>query len=368
MTGRIPTQATAVGLCWARVGAEHEGWPGVQVVETVPEGGGPAQLAIVFLELMPPVAVGDRVLVNTTAVQLALGSGGYHLVVSHQRADQALRGPGHLIKLRYTPWQLKVFGPEDPDHPDHQRLIDADQLSGMPVAAAELYSQIGPLAGAFAALAPGRRLVLIMNDSAALSYAFGRLAPQLRAAGLLAGTISAGQAFGGEVEAVTVHSALLIARHLLAADAVVVSGGPGLMGSHTPFGHTGIAQGEALNAAVALQGRPLAVLRMSLADPRERHQGLSHHTRTVLERVVLASVAAAIPANCPDDLATELTRLLAGRHRLVRQTQAAPWRDILRHAGIEPRSMGRVYDQDPLYFEAAAAAGAELAQWVQEDA
>lgn len=331
------------------------------------EEGGGSHLALVYLDLMPPVRRGDRVLLNTTAEQLELGSGGYHLVVSHQRARQELAGPGHLMKLRYTPWQLKVFGPEDPAHPDHQRLLSADNLGGMPVAAAELYSQIGPLAAAFAALAPGRRLVWVMNDSAALPHALGRLAAELRAAGLLAATVSAGQAFGGEVEAVTVHSALLIARHLLGADAVAVSGGPGLLGSSTPFGHTGIAQGEALNAAAALGGRPLAVLRMSEGDPRVRHQGLSHHTRTVLGRVVLAAVALALPANCPVALADQVEQQFGVRHQVLRQRSLPPWRGLLEAKGVEVRSMGRGYDQDPLYFEAAAAAGAALAEWVRQD-
>ncbi len=363
----VPTLG-AVGLKWATVVGEQPGWPGVQVLDIRPDDLPGTETALLYLDLMPPVAVGERVLVNTTAEQLELGSGGYQLVVSHAHAPQQLSGEGHLIKLRYTPWQLKVFGPEEPGHPDHDRLSAATSLDGLPVAAAELYSQIAPLAAAFTQEAPGRRLVFVMNDSASLPYAFGRLAGELRRAGLLAATISAGQAFGAEVEAITVHSALLIARHLLAADAVVVSGGPGLLGSATPFGHTGMAQGEALNAAVALDGRPLCVLRMSGADRRERHLGLSHHTRTVLDRLVLRPVTVALPQSCPPKLAQEVAEVLGDRHQVQPVEVDGRWHQRLDAASIALRSMGRSYDDDRLFFDAAAAAGSQLARWVSEGA
>ena len=356
----------AVGLKWATVVAERPGWPGVQVLDVRTDDDAPTQAALVYLDLMPPARVGAQVLVNTTAGELELGSGGYQLVVSHQHAAQPLAGAGHLIKLRYSPWQLKVFGPEDPSHPDHDRLSKATDLGGLPVAAAELYSQLAPLAAAFSQEAPGRRLVFVMNDSASLPYAFGRLAGALRGAGLLAATISAGQAFGADVEAVTVHSALLIACHLLAADAVVVCGGPGLLGSDTPFGHTGMAQGEALNAAVALGGRPLAVLRMSAADARERHRGLSHHSQTVLQRVVLRPVTVAVPQTCSPELSAQVRSSIGRRHQVHEVTVDGGWRQLLDASGIALRSMGRGYTDDALFFDAAAAAGAQLARWVRE--
>ena len=64
-----------------------------------------------------------------------------------------------------------------------------------------------------------------------------------------------GQAFGGDLEAVTLHTGLLAARHVLGADVAVVAQGPGNLGTGTRWGFSGVAAGEAVNA-VARPGRP----------------------------------------------------------------------------------------------------------------
>jgi hypothetical protein len=110
----------------------------------------------------------------------------------------------------------------------------------------------------------------------------------LRDAGWITACVTAGQAFGGDHEAVTVHTALLAARHVLDADLVVVAQGPGNLGTGTRWGFSGVAAGEAVNAAAVLGGRPVASLRVSGADPRDRHLGVSHHSLTAYGRVALS--------------------------------------------------------------------------------
>jgi hypothetical protein len=78
----------------------------------------------------------------------------------------------------------------------------------------------------------------------------------LRDAGWLAGTVTVGQAFGGDLETVTVHTGLLAARHVLGAQVAVVAQGPGNLGTGTRWGFSGVACGEAVNAAAVLGGRP----------------------------------------------------------------------------------------------------------------
>ena len=101
--------------------------------------------------------------------------------------------------------------------------------------------------------------------------------------------MTVGQAYGGEYEAVTLHSGLLAARHVLGADVAVVIQGPGNVGTGTTWGYTGVAAGEALNAASTLRGRGVGALRVSDADPRERHRGISHHSRTAYGRLCLTA-------------------------------------------------------------------------------
>ena len=100
----------------------------------------------------------------------------------------------------------------------------------------------------------------------------------LKEAGWIEGSVTVGQAFGGDLEAVTVHNGLLAARLVLGADIAIVTQGPGNLGTGTRWGFSGVAAGEAINAAAVLKGQPVAALRVSEADQRDRHRGVSHHS------------------------------------------------------------------------------------------
>ena len=139
------------------------------------------------------------------------------------------------------------------------------------------------------------RIVYIMTDGGALPLAYSRVVAALREAGWLAGTVTAGQAWGGDIEAVSIHNALLAARHVLHADAAIVIQGPGNLGTETPWGFSGVACGDAVNAITALGGRPVACLRVSQADARPRHRGVSHHSMTAYGRVALAGPTSSSP-------------------------------------------------------------------------
>jgi uncharacterized protein DUF3866 len=324
--------------------------------------------AVSYPALSGELTPGQRVWLNTTAEELGLGTGGVHFVVLPCGADAGLTGQeigeaprreaGHVMKLRYTPLQHTVLAVEEEASPHHGAIAAAQGLDGLPVIVAELHS--AAMAAAIAARACGaRRVVYVMTDGAALPLALSRLASQLRADGVLSGTMTVGQAFGGDLEAVTLSSALMAARVVLAADLVVVSQGPGNAGTGTSLGFSGLAQADHLNTASALGGRPVAVLRISSVDPRLRHRGLSQHTSTVLGRMTLARVSVAVPELPPERAAALSEQIevaeLSARHDLRRvsaddlMTVLQPYRELL-------TTMGRSIDEDPEFFLAACAA------------
>lgn len=235
--------------------------------------------AYVLTQLIGPVAVGDRVVVNTTALDLGLGTGGWDVVHWNlSRREWSSPGGGHVMKLRYTSLQV-----------DTGVAVERDaDLAGKPVVACDLHSQLAAVAAAFAEAAPGRTLSYVMTDSAALPLALSDLVADLVGAGLVAETITCGQAFGGQVEAVNLHSALLLA----AGDSVVVAPGPGVVGTGSRLGFGGVEVAAVVDTTTKLGGRPIVAVRYSVADPRPRHQGWSHHTTTALE---LASHPALVP-------------------------------------------------------------------------
>jgi hypothetical protein len=328
---------------------------GLQRVE-VDLGDGPER-AYVLPQLTGDVGPGDRVVVNTTAVELGLGTGGWHVVHWNlERSAWSERGPGHIIKGRYTSLQADVGSTEE----HWTELADVTSIGGMPVVAAALHSQLPAVALAFKERAPDATLAYVMTDGAALPLALSDLVATMRDHDLVDATITCGHAFGGDYEAVSVHSALAVARHIAHADATVVAMGPGIVGTATRLGFSGIEVGPILDAAAALAGQPIGALRASFADERDRHRGVSHHTITALGvacrsrcTIPLPAVGGAEEARLRADLEESG---LAQRHDVV---TVPPVGIVERFAArhLDVRSMGRRAADDPVLFEAGAAAG-----------
>jgi hypothetical protein len=329
--------------------------------------------ALVYTDLMAIPRVGDRVLLNVAALERGLGTGGYALVIAVLDAEGRVTQPpqpaGHLIKARYLPLQAMVAGADEQGSAHHRLLAEADSIDGMPVIVADLHSALAPILLAIADDRPGTRVVYVMSDQGALPLAFSRSVAELRASGLLTATVTVGQAFGGDLEAVTLHSGLLAARLALDAELVVVTQGPGNLGTGTRWGFSGVSAGEAINAAAILGGRPVGTLRISGADSRERHRGVSHHSLTAYGRVALCQADIAVPdladggSPAMDDLAEAVAaslQQLSSRHRLV-TVDLSGLRTVLAASPIQLSSMGRGLDDDPAYFLAAAAAGRHAA-------
>jgi hypothetical protein len=356
-------------------------WPGAVELDVSVDGAQVRALAYPALTGCP--RPGDRVLVNTTALDLGLGTGGYALVVAvPDRLPPDPELAGHLVKARYSPLQATVLGADEQGSPHHDVLRDADDIGGMPVVVADLHSALpAVLAGVFgppersgvgsAPTGTPARVVYVMQDGGALPAWFSRTCATLKDAGWLAATVTTGQSFGGDLETVTVHTGLLAARHVLGADIAVVAQGPGNLGTGTRWGFSGVAAGEAVNAIAALGGRPVASLRVSDADPRERHRGISHHSLTAYGRVALARADVVIPALGGEfgalgvQVEAEAGQLRA-RHAIV-TVPVDGLEAALRACPARLSTMGRGLDEDLAYFLAAAAAGRHAGRLLREE-
>jgi hypothetical protein len=318
--------------------------------------------AYVLTKLTGDVAPGDRVIVNTTAVDLGLGTGGWHIVHWNLERDEwHHRGPGHVLKGRYTSLQTDVGSAEE----HAPQLTDVASIDGMPVVAAALHSQLPAIAVALKHARPSLRVAYVMTDAAGLPIAVSDLVAALCSRTILDVTITCGQAFGGDYEAISVYSALAVARHVAGADVAIVVMGPGIVGTETKLGFSGIELGQILDAAAGLGGVPIACLRASFVDERERHCGVSHHTLTALTvacrsraLIALPKVGGAAEARLRADLAA------AGideRHEIV-AIEPPDILGLLSGHGLEVTSMGRPAAADPILFQSAAAAGTLAAQ------
>lgn len=366
-----------------RVQRLRSSWPGVDQFEVALEPddtGGPTGTvvrALAYTELLGRIEPGERVLLNTNALRRGLGTGGDGLVVA--RVDVLPRSEhptGHMVKARYTPVQTLVDAIDDPASPHYETVRDAEDLGGMPVVLADLHSSLPAIVAGIRLQRPDARICYILTDGAALPAAYSRTVATLREHDLLSACISTGQAFGGDLEAVTVHSALLGARHVIGADVTVVAQGPGNLGTGTGWGFSGMQAVDALHATAVLAGRPIGALRVSSADARSRHRGLSHHTATTFGRAALAPADLVLPAVARDpaptagrgvDLDQEIrdavdrevlapARARGVEHR-VRTARADGIADALEALPVRLSTMGRGLSEDPEAFVYAALAG-----------
>jgi Protein of unknown function (DUF3866) len=327
--------------------------------------------------LVGEAAQGDEVIVNTEALDLGLGSGGFDVV--HVNLTRGLDGGGaegdRVMKLNYTSLQHSVEPVEalvaDRDGEGESGAGDGGGSSA-PVLVLPLHGHLAPACWAAATMSPGLRVGYVQSAGGALPGALSRDVAELRERGLLVGHITAGAAYGGEAEAIGLVGALHAAIGRLGWEAVVCGPGPGILGSATSYGHGGLAALDCAHAALSLGLATLLSPRLSGADPRPRHRGLSHHTAAVLE-LLLASVRVPVPEIELEGWPTggeglhqiDLPSVLDSLHEVCddRHDVAVEPVDLEAYAasGLSARTMGRTIAQDPLFFAAALAGGAGLA-------
>jgi hypothetical protein len=330
---------------------------------------------------MRPLRPGDRVLLNRTSLELKLGTGGFAIVAAIFEPDVVLEdtssedSTGHMMKLRYTPYQHAVLAVEEAESPHHAWFAEAGfrqspSLEAMPVLIGELHSMLPIALCWLRGSAPDHaalRVAYIMTDGGALPLSFSEHVRTLQGIGWLTGTVTYGHAYGGDLETINKFTALLAARHLLQADLAIVTMGPGIAGTGTALGHTAMELGEIVNAVARLGGRPIIMPRISFADSRARHRGISHHTMMSLRWAAWAKASVPIPSQLdPSELDTiqgQIKQLqLNDQHNLQWINGISEDEISLRLAAYPKsiRTMGRSHTEDPLFFKAVSAS-AELA-------
>jgi hypothetical protein len=324
--------------------------------------------AVGFPEMLGAMRVGDRVVVNTTGLELGLGTGGVAFVLWNLDAElPAPQLDGHIMKIRYTPWQTEVVTAESPESPHHDALVDVESIDGMPVVVCTLHSQISAIAAGIKAERSRAKVGYLMTDGACLPIAWSDLVQDLKRVALVDVTCTSGHAFGGDLESVTIFSGLAALRVVERCDVVIAGMGPGVVGTGTTLGHTAIEQGHILDAASALGGKAIACVRISYADKRARHHGISHHTLTALRLATNQRVTVVTPEVDPgyqSDISKQLQGAgIESKHDIV-SANGEPGLALLNQKGIEPSSMGRPLEDVRELFLAGAAAGRVAASYL----
>src|SRR5215218_4726994 len=166
------------------------------------------------------VEVGDDVVVNVQARALALGSGGFDVLYANltRGLDLPADDGAHVMSLPYAPGQRAVRHLEE-----EGRL--ADDLRGLPVVCCTVHSQVAPVCAALRRL----RVAYVQVGGGALPVALSDALRSLRAEGVVEKTVAVAPCFDGDLQSVTVASALAWAAGD-GFDVAVCAVGPGIVG------------------------------------------------------------------------------------------------------------------------------------------
>ncbi|MGD9678049.1 MAG: DUF3866 family protein [Vulcanibacillus sp.] len=331
--------------------------------------------AINYLDFNNLLNIGDQVIINCTATTLSLGTGGYDFVVSSINPNINLsnfdkNSDGHIMKLKYTPYQFSVKSCEEESSEYHNIFKEIKTLDNLPVLIGELHSMLPILVTTIRQLEikeklKRKRIIYIMTDGGALPIELSEHVRRLKGLGWLDGSITIGNAFGGDLEAVNIYSGLIAAKHILDADIIIVLMGPGIVGTNTLIGNTAIEQGIISNAVRTLKGMPICILRASIQDERDRHNGISHHSLTVLNQICLSKNIVTYPKYIVNNLPKiyDTISQIDSIHQLeevniINQELI----DFLKEYPYPITTMNRTINDDYLFFDFVASS----AYWVVE--
>lgn len=307
-----------------------------------------------YNKLTGDVDINDEVLLNTTAVELGLGSGGFHFVLANlTRGGISNIGEGHIMKLRYTPMQINCLAAEAQESTHHGIFNSFRSLEGLPVVVGTLHSMLAPIALALKSLAHKKRIVYIMTDGGALPIWMSETVKRLCDGGMLSGTVTFGNAFGGDIECINVYTALIAAKEVMKADTAVICMGPGIAGTDTSYGFSGIEQSYIIDAINNIGGKAVAVPRISFSEARSRHYGLSHHTAMTLGKLCCTRAFIALPKLAGEKAAIIEQQLsssgILARHE-ISYWEYARLEELFAKEAALLNKMGKGFQEDKEYF------------------
>lgn len=330
-----------------------------QIQDLIVEVEGKEYRAYNYIGLTGLAKIGDNLILNTTAVELSLGTGGSHFVILNEdNKTSKYHDGGHIMKMRYTPIQIKVDAVEEQGSPYHDIINKFETLDGMPVAIGALHSILQPFSATYKKINPDKKLVYIMTDSAALPISFSKNVENLKKIGLIDNTITYGSAFGGDYECINIYTALITAKEICKADCVLVAMGPGIAGTGTKYGFSGIDQATIIDAVDILGGQSFFIPRISFADARQRHQGISHHSLTILGQIANRKTKIVFNSLYEkeklDIIKNQIKiNFIDKKHEIYFEEYADTKNDLDKYS-LKVSTMGRKFEEDQEFFEAAS--------------
>ena len=319
--------------------------------------------AINYENITGNIKVGDQVIVNTTACTLNLGTGGYHFVISNvSYPSKHIDKDGHGMKMKYTPMQIKCLLTEECNNRYQKYFNEPVDLSKGLIYIGELHSMLPPLCAGLKYYSKGRvKIAYIMTDHGALPLSFSKSVLTLKNKNLLNTTITTGNAFGGDYECVNIYTSIITAFEIAKCDVVIITMGPGILGTQTKYGFSGLELGLYVDMIAKLEGRCLYIPRIMFNDKRNRHLGISHHSITILSEIINNPVPIILPIMETKQMKYVYRQLMRNSLTKKHQVKFIDGKGItnaIKYYELFTTTMGRGIYEEPVFFHTLGASAA----------
>lgn len=323
--------------------------------------------AINYVDITGNVMIGDVVVLNTTAVDLDLGTGGYHFILYNMKMKKReSKKDGHIIKLRYTPLQIKCKTVEE--EKKYKKVFETfSSLDNFIVAVGTLHSMLAPIACMIKWLKPEVKISYIMTDGGALPIQFSDTVRELKRKGIISNTITIGHSFGGDFECINIYTGLITSKLVLKSDMAIVTMGPGIVGTGTKYGFSGTEQACILDVVNKFKGISFAIPRISFSDNRIRHKGISHHTLTVLSELMYSRTNVVLPILDKEKLKYIIDQIKSYNIDKKHNVLLEDGKDIKKafeFYNMDVTTMGRHFFEDKEYFYTLGAVAKKIVKYL----
>lgn len=303
-------------------------------------------------------SVGDLVVINTIGNRLELGTGGYNLIylnMSNKSKEEQVpdRKQGHIIKMKYTPGQIRVKAIEESI--EYKKIFaKKTKLLPKPVIYTILHSMISPLVKSIKYVKPDTIITCVYTYGGAMNANNSFTLKKLRASGAINSVITTGECYGGDYEAINIATGILFGFNRLNSDIIIVCCGPGVAGSSTYYGYSTFDFIGPIYITKLLGLCPVLVPRISMADNRERHMGVSMQSISILQNL---DFSVHLPVYRDNEDLEEFRYIYNQliKYEIIHKHKVQFIDDVIIKKSIdyisgETRVMGRSYIEDPWFF------------------
>lgn len=336
----------------------------IQILNIENENNLLVEKAINYVQETGTCIIEDRVVINTVGNRLELGTGGYNLIylnLSNKQDDKKVidRDNGHIIKMKYTPGQIRVKAVEE--YIESSIFNLQNKLPHIPVIYAILHSMISPLVTTIKYIKQNAIITCVYTYGGAMNANNSFILNKLRKSGLIDNIITTGECYGGDYESINVTTGILFGLSKLKSDIIIVCCGPGVAGSSTFYGFSTFDFIGPIYIAKLLGLCPVLIPRISMADKRERHIGISMQSISILQTLDF-------PIHLPlykdkedigefDFIYNQLSMYgIINKHN-VQFINEPVTKMVIENLDTDIRVMGRSYAEDPWFFKNCISAG-----------